>query len=320
MPLVAASLMVHLALTSFVSVIWAFLAIRWLKIRYPAARALILAMNVLLPVGGLVTHFLYPQDCEGALGVLTHMACVMGPALGKAGKFLLAMGLVVAVSQLVASRMASRAIMRNAVPLESVTWDDQSVAARMRGATARSARASGRPAKVYVTENPGTCCTVGIVRPVVLISRQFCETMDGEELEAVLAHELAHVKRWDNGIELLATLLRGLTFFSPAAYLAIKQYLYEREKAADDLAVQLTGNPLALASAIIKVARSGPGMASANVTGDSKWGLTARVQRLLDGTGGFGSREVEGEGQGVRWLPSVGAAVAGLVAIALLLC
>ena len=93
-----------------------------------------------------------------------------------------------------------------------------------------------------LTEKAGICCTVGVVRPVVLLSRDFFRTMDEEELEAALAHEFAHIKRRDNGIALAVTLLRALTFFWPAAYVAIKQYLHEREKAADDLAVQTTGD------------------------------------------------------------------------------
>lgn len=167
-----------------------------------------------------------------------------------------------------------------------------------------------------LTEKAGICCTIGVVRPVVLLSRDFFRTMDEEELEAALAHEFAHIKRRDNGIALAVTLLRALTFFWPAAYVAIKQYLHEREKAADDLAVQTTGDPLALASAIIKVARSSPGAAGANATGDSKLGLTARVQRLLDGGSNLGSHE----GQRSRTLPHVMAAVSGIVAITVFLC
>lgn len=167
-----------------------------------------------------------------------------------------------------------------------------------------------------LTEKAGICCTIGVVRPVVLLSRDFFRTMDEEELEAALAHEFAHIKRRDNGIALAVTLLRALTFFSPAAYVAIKQYLYEREKAADDLAVQTTGDPLALASATIKAAPSSPGAAGANATGDSKLGLTARVQRLLDGGSDLGSRE----GQQRRTLPHVIAAISGIVAITVFLC
>lgn len=68
------------------------------------------------------------------------------------------------------------------------------------------------------------------------------------KLEAALAHEMAHIARHDTGIGLASALFKALTFFSPAAYLGIRLYMDEREKAADDLAVRITKDRLILAS------------------------------------------------------------------------
>lgn len=316
MPFIPASLAVHLALTSLVSVAWAFLTMRLLRIRYPAARALILGVSVLLPAGGFLIHLAYPRYCTGLLSALNHFACLASSALGRVGTLLFLSSLVVAASQAAASWRAQRVAMRAAVPLEAMVWDDECLGAAVKRAAARAIGASRRPPRIFVTGRPGICCTVGVLRPAILISLEFCRAMDEGEIEAALAHEVAHIRRGDNGVGLASVVFRALTFFSPAAYIAVRQYMDEREKAADDLAVAATGDRLALASAIIKVARSTPRAAGANAAGASASGTVSRVRRLMDsGSDSVGDKDLRG-----GRLICVLASVAGIVAITLYLC
>lgn len=316
MPFIPASLVVHLAFTSLISVAWAFLSMRLFRIRYPATRALVLAVSVLLPAGGFLVHLIYPHNCAGFLSILNHIACLTSSALGEAGILLLSSSLVVTASQAAATWAAQRAVACHSVPLEAMKWDDEGLDASLRRAVAGAIGPNGRLPVVMVTRRPGICCTVGVFRPVILISEEFCRTMDEEELGAALAHEVAHIKRSDNLIALASTLFRALTFFSPAAYFAIRQYMSEREKAADDVAVATTGDRLALASAIIKVARAATSAAGANAAGVSDSGVVSRVQRLIDAGKEF---EDNNDLRGGR-LTYVLASMAGLVAIALYLC
>lgn len=89
-----------------------------------------------------------------------------------------------------------------------------------------------------------------IVMPHALI-----ENLDDEELEAILAHELAHLKRGDTWFALLARLARDLMFFNPLAHWAYRMLAPLREEACDDLAVRVTDKPLALASSLLKAWR-----------------------------------------------------------------
>jgi len=313
--IVPASLVTHLALTSLATVAWAFLAIRRFRIRCPATRALVLTVAVLLPVVGLAMHLVYPEYCDRAWGVVSHLACVSGMALGRAGAYLLSVGLVVGTAQLTAGWMTHRGVLRGAVSVGSAEWQDPSLAAKVAGAISRASGELGKDPAVLVTEKPGICCSVGIFRPAVVISREFCRIMDDEELEAVLAHEFAHIERRDNLTGLLARIIRSLTFFSPAVHLAVGQYMYEREKAADDRAVRVTGNRLALASAIVKVARYRRGALSMSLTGGSKAALTERVRRLID------AEDASNEaGEDKRRVFGVSTAIAGIVAVTLLIC
>ena len=95
--------------------------------------------------------------------------------------------------------------------------------------------------------------TCGLFRPTVLLSTWMVEHLDRRELEAVLAHELEHVARRDYLIIWLATVLRDAFFYLPTTWTAYRQLQQEKELACDDLAVDATHRPLALASALAKV-------------------------------------------------------------------
>jgi Zn-dependent protease with chaperone function len=74
------------------------------------------------------------------------------------------------------------------------------------------------------------------------------------ELEGVLAHELAHVARRDNLVALVATAFLGATACLPTSWSALRNLLHERELAADELAVSITGKPITLARVLHKAA------------------------------------------------------------------
>lgn len=93
----------------------------------------------------------------------------------------------------------------------------------------------------------------GLRRPTVLLSTWMLDHLDRHELEAVLAHELSHIARGDYLVVWLATVLRDAFFYLPTSWVAYRQLQHEKELACDDLAVQLTRRPLALAAALAKV-------------------------------------------------------------------
>lgn len=95
--------------------------------------------------------------------------------------------------------------------------------------------------------------TSGVFRPTILLSTWMLEQLDRHELEAVLAHELKHVARKDYLLVLLATVLRDAFFYLPTSWIVYRQLQQEKELVCDDLAVEVTQRPLALASALTKV-------------------------------------------------------------------
>jgi hypothetical protein len=100
------------------------------------------------------------------------------------------------------------------------------------------------------------------------------------QVEAILAHELAHIRRHDYLVNLLQTVVETLLFYHPAVWWLSHRIRVERENCCDDLAVSLCGDPVAYAAALAEL----EGLRSSNrtlalaATGGS---LLHRVKRLL---------------------------------------
>jgi Zn-dependent protease with chaperone function len=129
----------------------------------------------------------------------------------------------------------------------------------------------------------------GLHAPTVLISRGLVARLDADQLEGVLAHELAHAALGGNRRLLMLWLLRALQAHSPAALVLFRSLTARLELACDALAARVTGKPAALASALMAVHRAQPGAAAdaANAArttaarADRKL-LETRVRALLD--------------------------------------
>ena len=93
----------------------------------------------------------------------------------------------------------------------------------------------------------------GIFRPTLVFSIWMYEHLDQQEREAVMAHELEHIARHDYLLGWGATILRDAFFYLPLSRAVYRHFQEEKELVCDELAVQATRKPLALASALTKV-------------------------------------------------------------------
>jgi Zn-dependent protease with chaperone function len=125
----------------------------------------------------------------------------------------------------------------------------------------------------------------GMRRPTMLLSTWMLDHLDQQELEAVLMHELIHVRRRDYLLNWIALLLRDAFFYLPTSRIAYRQLHYEKELASDDLVAQATKRPLALASALTKVWLSLVDDAPSQLVQtllQRRESIADRVDRLLD--------------------------------------
>jgi Zn-dependent protease with chaperone function len=108
------------------------------------------------------------------------------------------------------------------------------------------------PELKLVTAEASMALTIGILHPHIYLSTGLTSRLNEEELEGVLAHELAHIARADNLIAFVSQALAGAIL--PFSRQALRRLLAERELAADTLAISVTGKPITLARTLVKVA------------------------------------------------------------------
>ncbi|HEY4903312.1 MAG TPA: M56 family metallopeptidase [Candidatus Sulfotelmatobacter sp.] len=120
---------------------------------------------------------------------------------------------------------------------------------------------------------------LGWFRPIVMLPMCALTGLSSEQLESVIAHELAHIKRLDSFVNVFQICVETLLFYHPAIWWLNRRIRNEREHCCDDIAVAVCGRPLEYARALTLMEqwRSAPGLAMA-VTGGS---LSARITRLL---------------------------------------
>lgn len=128
--------------------------------------------------------------------------------------------------------------------------------------------------------------TIGWLRPVVLIPESAFASLSAPQLEAILAHELTHIRRHDYLINILQSLAEALLFYHPAVWWVARQIRVEREHVCDDRAIAMTGSAVAYARALTEIeilcqrVASG-GLRSPMALGAGGAPLLARIQRLV---------------------------------------
>ena len=120
---------------------------------------------------------------------------------------------------------------------------------------------------------------IGWFRPVVLLPITALTGLSEDQLQAVIAHELAHIKRLDPFVNVFQVGVETLLFYHPAVWWLNQRIRAEREHCCDDMAVALCGNPVEYARALTLMEewRSAPVLAMAANRGP----LTERILRVL---------------------------------------
>jgi beta-lactamase regulating signal transducer with metallopeptidase domain len=137
-----------------------------------------------------------------------------------------------------------------------------------------------RPVRILESALVQVPTVIGWMRPVVLIPASALVGLTPSQLEAVVAHELAHIRRYDYLVNLLQTAVEIVLFYHPAIWWLSREIRQEREHCCDDVAVAVCGDALVYARALteIEVLRNiTPRLAMAADGGS----LLARIQRIL---------------------------------------
>jgi GWxTD domain-containing protein len=170
--------------------------------------------------------------------------------------------------------VAARRLRRSGICCAAADWTArlERLAARIR---------ISRPVMLFESSLAEAPLVIGYLRPVILMPAGLLVGLPAAQVEAILAHELAHILRQDYLINLAQTFVEGLLFYHPAVWWISHVIRAERENCCDDVAVAVSGNARQYAAALAaleqnRIAASELALAA---TGGS---LVKRVRRILE--------------------------------------
>ncbi|MFO1003665.1 MAG: M56 family metallopeptidase [Planctomycetaceae bacterium] len=121
---------------------------------------------------------------------------------------------------------------------------------------------------------------IGWLKPVILLPVASVNSLTVSQLEAILAHELAHIRRADYAVNLVQSLIETLLFYHPAVWWMSARIRQEREHCCDDLATSISGDAASYVAALVRMEelRCEPRSVAVAVRGGD---LLTRAKRLL---------------------------------------
>ncbi|WP_432712779.1 M56 family metallopeptidase [Pedobacter sp.] len=105
----------------------------------------------------------------------------------------------------------------------------------------------------YLSEHVAVPLVIGFIKPIILFPVAFANQLDLAHVEAILIHELSHIRRNDYLLNIVKTVMETILFFNPFTWLCSNLIAREREHSCDDLVVQHTHTPLTYAHALLQI-------------------------------------------------------------------
>ena len=94
---------------------------------------------------------------------------------------------------------------------------------------------------------------IGWLKPVILLPIATVNSLTVSQLEAILAHELAHIRRADYVVNVLQSVIETLLFYHPAVWWISSVVRQEREHCCDDLAASISGDKAGYVTALVRI-------------------------------------------------------------------
>jgi beta-lactamase regulating signal transducer with metallopeptidase domain len=108
-----------------------------------------------------------------------------------------------------------------------------------------------RPIRILFSHDMTVPCAVGCLKPVIVLPMSIATGIAPDQLEAILAHELAHIRRWDYWANCVQLVVESLLFFNPAVWWISYHMRQEREACCDAMAAQGMGHPMDYVQALV---------------------------------------------------------------------
>jgi len=109
---------------------------------------------------------------------------------------------------------------------------------------------------VYLSQLVSSPVTIGFFKPVILLPLSIVSNLSVGQVEAVLLHELAHIRRHDYLVNLLLTAMHVLLYFNPFVKYFLKKIELERESCCDEMVLQFGYDKISYASALLELEKA----------------------------------------------------------------
>ena len=113
-----------------------------------------------------------------------------------------------------------------------------------------------KPVSVWISELVSSPVTIGYLKPVILVPLAAINQLTPQQLEAVLLHELSHIRRYDYLINLMINFIKAILYFNPFVKAFIKIVEKEREKSCDDMVLQFQYDSHEYATALLMLEKA----------------------------------------------------------------
>lgn len=113
-----------------------------------------------------------------------------------------------------------------------------------------------RPVQIWISGLVTSPVTIGYLKPVILVPLAAINHLSSNQMEAVLLHELAHIRRQDYLLNLVMRFIQSILYFNPFVKALVKTIEREREKSCDDMVLQFQYDPHTYASALLTIEKN----------------------------------------------------------------
>ncbi|MCO6498043.1 MAG: M48 family metalloprotease [Chitinophagaceae bacterium] len=138
-----------------------------------------------------------------------------------------------------------------------------------------------RKVSIWVSESIRTPFTTGFLKPVILLPVTCLTHLTPTQIEAIIVHELSHIKRNDYLINLLLSVIETVLFFNPAVFILMQNIRNERENCCDDLVLEHNYEPENYARALLELSKNEVRVESFALSAVSKKNLLlSRIKRI----------------------------------------
>jgi bla regulator protein BlaR1 len=138
-----------------------------------------------------------------------------------------------------------------------------------------------KPVKVYLSALVSSPMTIGFLKPIILIPIASVNQLSTQQLEAILLHELSHIRRQDYIVNLLLSFIQTILYFNPFIRFFIERADVERENCCDELVLQFEYDKHSYAAALLQLEKNAQGIPELAMAAANKNYLLHRIEKIV---------------------------------------